>query len=44
LLNDAALFLQARETGCALLTGNITDFDFFDQVLPGSGLLLYRAA
>jgi predicted nucleic acid-binding protein len=42
LLNDALLFLQARETGCALLTANISDFDVFDQVLPGSGLLLYR--
>jgi hypothetical protein len=42
LLNDALLFLQAREMGCALLTANIGDFDLFDQALPGSGLLLYR--
>lgn len=41
-LNDALLFLQARETGCALLTGNVADFDIFDQVLPGSGVLFYR--
>lgn len=42
LLNDAALFLQAAEMGCDLLTGNVWDFDWFDQLLPGSGLLFYR--
>lgn len=42
LLNDAMLFLQAREIGCAILTSNLADFDLFDQLLPGSGLLLYR--
>jgi predicted nucleic acid-binding protein len=42
LLNDALLFLQARESGRALLTANVSDFDYFDQLLPGSGLLLYR--
>lgn len=42
LLNDAALFLQAAEMGCDLLTGNLRDFDWFDQLLPGSGLLLYQ--
>lgn len=36
LLNDAMLFLQAAETGCHLLTGNARDFDWFDQVLPGT--------
>jgi predicted nucleic acid-binding protein len=42
LLNDAALFLQAAEMGCNLLTGNVRDFDWFDQLLPGTGLLIYR--
>lgn len=42
LLNDALLFLQAREMGYAILTANVVDFDLFDQLLPGSGLLLYR--
>jgi hypothetical protein len=42
LLNDATLLLQAAEMGCDLLTGNIRDFDRFDQLLPGTGLLLYR--
>lgn len=42
LLNDATLFLQAAEMGCDLLTGNIRDFDWFDQLLPGTGVVLYR--
>lgn len=42
LISDALLFLQAREMGCALLTANSSDFDLFDQLLPGSGLLFYR--
>jgi hypothetical protein len=36
------LFLHAAETGCDLLTGNIRDFDWFDQLVPGTGLLFYR--
>jgi hypothetical protein len=43
LLNDASLFLQARETACTILTRNLSDFDLFDQLLPGSSLLFYRA-
>jgi len=43
LLNDAKLFLQAAEMGCDLLTANVSDFDFFDQLLPGTGVLLYQA-
>ena len=42
LLNDAIIFLQAAEIGCDVLTGNIRDFDWFDQLLPGNGLILYR--
>ena len=42
LLNDAMIFLHAAETGCDVLTGNVGDFDAFDQVLPGGGLILYR--
>jgi hypothetical protein len=41
LLNDALLFLQATATGCDLLTGNRRDFDFLDQLIPGTGLILY---
>ncbi len=43
LLNDATLFLQAAEMGYDLLTGNVTDFDWFDQLLPGTGVLFYRS-
>jgi len=43
-LNDAMLFLQAAESGCALLTGNVSDFDWFDQLLPGASVLLYRSS
>ena len=43
LLNDALLYLHAREMGYEVLTGNIGDFDLFDQVLPGSSVRLYRA-
>jgi hypothetical protein len=43
LLNDAMLFLQAAEMGCDLLTANVWDFDFFDQLLPGTGVLIYQA-
>jgi hypothetical protein len=42
LLNDAMLFLQAAEMGLDLLTANVSDFDFFDQLLPGTGILLYQ--
>jgi hypothetical protein len=42
LLNDAALFLQALEQGQTLLTRNIREFDWFDQLLPTGRLLFYR--
>jgi hypothetical protein len=42
LLNDAMLFLQATEMRCDLLTANVSDFDFFDQLFPGTGVLLYQ--
>ncbi|MDH2134049.1 hypothetical protein N5J77_23230 [Sphingobium yanoikuyae] len=41
LLNDAVLFLQAAAMGCDLLTGNRRDFDFMDQLVPGTGVILY---
>lgn len=41
-LNDCILYLQAIETGCVLLTRNIGDFDFLDQLLPGSRVMFYR--
>lgn len=32
-LHDCTLFFQARHIGCTLLTANVVDFDFLQQVL-----------
>lgn len=42
LLNDAVLFLQAQEQGLTMLTRNIREFDWFDQLLPDGRVLFYR--
>jgi hypothetical protein len=42
LLNDAALYLQAIEQGQTLLTRNVREFDWFDQLLPNGRVLFYR--
>jgi predicted nucleic acid-binding protein len=44
LLNDAALYLQAIEQGQTLLTRNVREFDWFDQLLPTRRVLFYRQA
>jgi predicted nucleic acid-binding protein len=44
LLNDAVLYLQAIEHGQTVLTRNIREFDWFDQLLPGSRVLFDRQA
>jgi hypothetical protein len=44
LLNDAMLYLQAVEQGQFLLTRNIREFDWFDQLLPAGRVLFYRQA
>ena len=44
LLNDAALYLQAIEQGQTLVTRNVREFDWFDQLLPSGRVLLYRQA
>lgn len=41
-LNDALLYLQARKLGCALLSGNVRDFDLLNQLMPDGAVLLYR--
>jgi hypothetical protein len=41
-LNDAALYLQAIEQGQTLLTRNVREFDWFDQLLPNNRVLFYR--
>lgn len=42
LLNDALVFLQALENGQVVLTGNISDFDILNQLVPEGRILLYR--
>jgi len=42
LLNDALLFVTARRHGCTLLTRNVSDFDFMQQLEPAGRVLFYR--
>jgi predicted nucleic acid-binding protein len=41
-LNDALLFATARKHGCSLLTRNVLDFDFLQQLDPSGKVLFYR--
>ena len=41
-LNDALLFATARKHGCAVLTRNVIDFDFLQQLDPSGKVLFYR--
>jgi hypothetical protein len=43
-LNDALIYLQARGIGARVLTGNVGDFDFLNQLVPGVPIILYRQA
>lgn len=43
-INDALIFLQARQLGASVLTGNIRDFDFLSQIIPSGRVILYQAA
>jgi predicted nucleic acid-binding protein len=43
-LNDALVFLQGRKLGWPILTGNIADFDFLNQLVPDGRIVLYRRA
>jgi predicted nucleic acid-binding protein len=42
LLNDATLYLQAIEQGQTVMTRNVREFDWFDQLLPSNRVLFYR--
>ena len=42
-LNDALIFLQARQLGTIVLTANIRDFDFLNQVVPNGRVVFYRS-
>lgn len=41
-LNDALLYVSARRSGCTVLTRNVSDFDFLQQLEPMGGVLFYR--
>ena len=41
-LNDALLYLQARKAGFPILTANLRDFDFLNQLQPDGRVLFYR--
>ena len=41
-LNDALLYATARKYGCTVLTRNVTDFDFLQQLDPTGRVLFYR--
>jgi len=43
MLNDALLFASARKHGCAVLTRNLTDFDFLQQLDPSGRVLFYKS-
>lgn len=43
-LNDATIYLHALERGYTVLTRNIRDFDFMNQIVPSGRVLFYRAA
>jgi hypothetical protein len=42
LLNDAILYLQAIEQGQTVLTRNVREFDWFDQLVPKQRVLFYH--
>ncbi|RJG41731.1 hypothetical protein D3Y55_25705 [Mesorhizobium sp. DCY119] len=42
-VNDALVFLQARQLGATVLTGNIRDFAFLSQLVPAGRITLYRS-
>lgn len=41
-LNDAVIYLHALERGYTVLTRNIRDFDFMQQIVPAGRVLFYR--
>jgi predicted nucleic acid-binding protein len=42
LLNDALLFVTAKRHGCTVLTRNVGDFDFLQQLDPAGRVMFYR--
>ena len=41
-LNDALLYVTARRYGCTILTRNLADFDFLQQMDPSGRVLFYK--
>ncbi len=41
-LNDALIYLQGRRHGWPVVTRNVADFDFLNQLAPDGRILLYR--
>jgi hypothetical protein len=41
-LNDATIYLLALEHGYTVLTRDIRDFDFMNQIVPPGRVLFYR--
>jgi hypothetical protein len=41
-LNDATIYLHALEQGYTVLTKNIRDFDFMNQIIPSGRVLFYH--
>jgi predicted nucleic acid-binding protein len=41
-LQDCVLFLQAQKLGFAVLTANISDYDYLLQLIPAARMLFYR--
>jgi len=41
-LNDALLFATARKYGCAVLSRNVRDFDFLQQLDPSGKVIFYK--
>ncbi len=43
-LNDALIFLSATKAGLAVLTRNVSEYDFLLQLFPGGKVLFYECA
>lgn len=41
-LNDALIFESGRKYGCTVLTRNVVDFDFLQQLVPSGRVMFYR--
>jgi hypothetical protein len=41
-LNDALVYLQGRKLGCPVISANVRDFDFLNQLVPDGRFILYR--